>query len=190
MTQPRSIYCLALYPHPDTDASIDREILPRQLQDIGLIGSPFSLGGETRYQPGEGFFQLLSFMGCAPALKLEPDGAGDEKFCHFRIVKKARMELRFLRADIRARCPHCRKPGGPVADIQGLLDRDALYWCCPQCQQDSLLADINWKHEAGLGRLFIELLDVHPHEVVPTDSLLATLSSVTGLQWQYFYTQV
>ena len=190
MTQPHPIYCLALYSQSDADISIDQESLSRQLQDIGLFGPSFTLGGEIRYQPGEGFFQLLSFMGCAPALKLESDGVEDEKFCHFRIVDKGRTELRFLRTDIRARCPHCRKPGGPVEDIQTLLDRGELNWRCPQCQQDSALADINWKHEAGLGRLFIELLDVHPHEVVPTDSLLATLSSVTGRQWQYFYTLV
>lgn len=50
------------------------------------------------------------------------------------------------------------------------------------------LSEINWKHEAGLARYFIELVEVHPHEVVPTDGLLKELESFTDKKWDYFYT--
>ena len=186
MNAKANIYCLALHPvsgHLDRPDPAD---IPAHLQGLGLLGESFLFDGETRFKLGERFYQLLSFMGCAPALKLEQDDPGDSRFCHFRFIELAQPDLRFLRSEVKARCPYCRKPGDTAGHILGLFgDQD---WHCPHCGQAMPLQAVNWKHEAGMSQYFIELLDVHPHEVVPTDGLLKELEVLSGQKWDYFYT--
>jgi len=160
--------------------------LPSELVKLGLLGEAFEFGAETRYKLGERFYQLLSFMGCAPALKLEPEKDGDIHFCHFRFAEQEQAVFRYLREESRARCPHCRKPSDTVAQVEPLFNK--ANWACPLCQQVSSIDAINWKHEAGVSQFFIELIDVHPHEVVPTDGLLKELQNISGSSWDYFYT--
>lgn len=164
--------------------------LQQHLMKLGLLGESLPMNDGQGYRLGERFYQLLTFMGCSPALKLEPAGAEDKRFCHFRFIQKPYTVFRFLRAEARARCPRCRKPGSSAGDILRLFDAHQQDWLCPHCRQASALTDINWKHEAGMGLFFIELLDVHPHEVAPTDSLLKVLETITGRRWRYFYATI
>lgn len=187
MNSPSNIYCLALYPRSEIIPLPDSHALQQGLLALGLLGESIRIDGEQRFKLGERFYQLLSFMGCAPALKLEADDPFDEKFCHFRFVEYPQTTFRFLRPEVKARCPHCRKPGDSASYIQELINKQLPDVPCPHCQQAIAINELNWKHEAGLGRYFIELIDVHPHEVVPTDGLLKQLQSVSGQQWDYFY---
>jgi hypothetical protein len=52
------------------------------LHEIGFIGE--ALKEPPGYLPGERFMQLVSFMGCSPYIRLQPDGSG-EPFCHLRL---------------------------------------------------------------------------------------------------------
>lgn len=188
MTTP--IYCLALHPQAAVFNLNEIEGLQQRLLELGLLGEAVLVNGEQCYKLGERFYQLLTFMGCAPALKLEPESPDDEKFCHFRFIENPQRVFRYLRPEVKARCPHCRKASATAAEIrQGhfLQQRD---WSCPHCQVSSPVYDINWKHEAGMGQFFLELIDVHPHEVIPTDRLLKELDIVTGQSWQYFYATI
>jgi len=187
MTVTQQIYCMALHPRGELFQLEDTDGLVQQLTELGLLGEAFTVAGETRYKLGERFYQLLSFMGCAPALRLEPDRPGDEKFCHFRFINDAQTVFRYLRPEVKARCPDCRKPGDSANDIRQSCFEGQQDWNCPHCQTAHRLSDINWKHEAGVGRFFLELIDVHPHEVVPTDKLLNDLNRMTGQDWEYFY---
>lgn len=186
MSHPPVIYCLILHPRIGRDSLSDIKPLQTQLQNLGLLGEGFQLGGQHRYRLGGQFYQWLTFMGCAPALKLEPDAQDDEKFCHFRLHQLAQPEFRSLRPAARGRCPVCRKPAIHADEI-GTIYNPQQQWSCPHCQETFSLPQINWKHEAGLCQVLIELLDVHPHEVVPTESLLGKLTELTGLTWDYFY---
>lgn len=179
-------YCLVLYPLAGALSEALDEGLREHLYTMGLLGAAFQLDSKKAYMLGESFYQLLSFMGCAPALKLEPESPGDRKFCHFRFVHSPVNNFRFLRPEVKARCPFCRKAGDTAEHIQNISAEQV--WSCPHCQQQMSLSEINWKHEAGLARYFIELVEVHPHEVVPTDGLLKELESFTDKKWDYFYT--
>lgn len=184
------IYCLALHPQAVEFNEQQLQRLQQHLSELGLLGETFDMQGEQYYKLGERFYQLLSFMGCAPALKLEPDGPEDEKFCHFRFIQPPHLVFRSLRAGVKARCPHCRKAGTTADEIRQGYFLQQQDWFCPHCQMPSPVQDINWNHEAGMGQFFLELVDVYPHEVIPTDSLLKELETVTGQGWQYFYTAI
>jgi len=184
------IYCLALHPQASEVTVEELDRLQLHLFELGLLGEAFLMKGEQRYKLGERFYQFLTFMGCAPALKLEPENSEDETFCHFRIVEHPQVEFRYLRPEVKARCPHCRKAGTTADEIRQGYFLPQQDWSCPHCQVISPVHEINWKHEAGMGRFFLELIDVHPHEVVPTDSFLKELKSITGYSWEYFYTSI
>jgi len=181
------IYSLALYPQTEEFSILDIENLTAYLLDIGLLGEVFQCNAEQRYRLGERFYQLLSFMGCAPALKLEPDSPADVKFCHIRFTKSPQSEFYCLRPDVKARCPHCHKAGSTAQQIRQSCFTGRQDWVCPHCRTAIKAEAINWKHEAGISSFLIELIDVHPHEVVPTDSFLKGLATLTGHHWQYFY---
>lgn len=187
MIQARPLYRLVLHPTGIGTHSPDLQALQDSLLRLGLLGERFRQADEVRFRLGEHFFQYLTFMGCAPVLKLEPEVAGDERFCHFRMFELPRRVFRYLRPEARGRCPRCRKPAVTAAEIPPPDDPASATWQCPRCREAALPAAINWKHEAGMGKFFIELLDVHPHEVVPTDSLLQVLADFSGQPWQYFY---
>ncbi len=183
-------YCLVLHPGAENNGQVDIGRLEKHLSHLGLLGECFLSGAEPRYKLGEHFFQLLTFMGCAPALKLEPDTLDDEKFCHFHFVQYPQVFFRSLRPEVKARCPHCRKPGSTADEIRREYFLKQQDWRCPHCQKVSSPYELNWKHEAGMGRFFLELVDVYPHEVVPTDCLLKELETFSGHDWQYFYTAI
>lgn len=187
MTHRQAIYRLVLHPAAAVQIPANFNKLPQQLQNLGLLGESLLLHGEHCYRLGERFYQWLTFMGCAPALKLEPDGPGDEKFCHFRFCESTHAEFRYLRPEVKGRCPHCRKPGTTAGKIYREYFLQHRDWSCPYCQRTLSPEDICWKHEAGISRMSIDLVDVHPHEVVPTDSLLNELASLTDRNWRYFY---
>ena len=60
------------------------------LQKTGFLGpkwhSPEAVSGE-RYLIGESFLSQVTFLGCAPAIELEPiaDQPGSTEFCHIEI---------------------------------------------------------------------------------------------------------
>jgi hypothetical protein len=61
-------------------------------------------------------------------------------------------------------------------------------WTCPACGAASAPYQLNWRHNAGCGRLFVEIWGIHPHEAVPADALLACLHEHTAQHWSYCYT--
>ncbi|MDH5178360.1 MAG: hypothetical protein OEZ39_06935 [Gammaproteobacteria bacterium] len=168
---------------PDWLPENDR-ILVDALQSLGLLGQGLSLPTGAGYLPGERFFQFVSFMGCAPGLKLEPASSDDEKFCHLRVHYYPEPVFLYLRGERQARCPVCRKPGicaSEYAAQGGVVDT------CPVCQANIAPGRLDWRKEAGQAGCLLEIREVYPHEGVPTDHLLQQLQSVTSQTWIYFY---
>lgn len=162
--------------------------LCRDLQKLGLLGPAFSCVGGPCYLSGERFLQLLSFLGCAPTIRLEPTQEQDESFCHLRL-RTTTMKPEFLAGRNLGvpRCPHCRNR---VTDWQERVDsiqEPTSGLVCPHCQAHLALAALDWNKTAGYARFFLEVYDIHPHEAVPTPGLMNALSALSGQDWQYFY---
>ena len=160
------------------------------LQGIGFIGekwkSPETVVGE-RYIIGQSFLSLVTFMGCAPAIELEPlsDEPESTEFCHIEI-EDIKSNVEFVRGSehIISRCPHCRQRHADWKIIP-----ENLSHACDKCKVESHLSKYDWKNTAGTGRFFISLHGIYPQEALPTSSLLQTLEKISGTEWTYFYIQ-
>lgn len=161
-----------------------------ELQKSGFIGSKW-LGSESvsgqRYLIGESFLSLVTFLGCAPAIELEPNVEQPEstEFCHIEF-EALKNTVKFIRGSdhLISRCPHCRQRHANWESIP-----ESLSYACDKCEIETHLSKYDWKNSAGCGRFFISLHGIYPQEAIPTSSLLLVLEKVTGTKWGYFYIQ-
>ncbi len=175
----------------------DPEYIPSSLPDIvsalqqaGFLGkkwqSPASVSGE-RYLIGDSFLSLVTFLGCAPAIELEPvaEQPGSTDFCHIEI-EKIRTTVEFIRGNdfLISRCPHCRQRHANWETIP-----ETLLYSCDKCNIESHLSEYDWKNTAGCGRFFISLHGIYPQEAIPTSHLLQVLEKISDTAWTYFYIQ-
>ena len=160
------------------------------LQNIGFIGvkwqSPKSVPGE-RYLIGDSFLSLVTFLGCAPAIELEPIAEKPEstEFCHIEIeAVKASVEFICGSKHLISRCPHCRQRHANWKTLP-----ETLLYSCDKCKVESHLSEYDWKNTAGCGHFFISLHGIYPQEAIPTSHLLQALQKITETEWAYFYIQ-
>jgi hypothetical protein len=161
----------------------------QQLREVGLIGEPWGEVSQQRYLIGERFLQLVTFLGCAPAIELEPQSEQKTEFCHIGISPIYPMP-RFL-ADTQGvlpRCPHCRKR---FADWQNAIEQwqadSAFLTQCPACHNKLSPTELDWQHSAGFGCFFISIFNIYPGEAIPTETLMHALKESTNQTWNYFY---
>ena len=160
------------------------------LQRTGFIGkkwqNPEAVSGE-RYLIGDAFLSLVTFLGCAPAIELEPvaDQPGSTEFCHVEI-EESKPGVEFIRGSdhLISRCPHCRQ-----RHVNWETIPETLMYSCDKCKVESHLSEYDWKNTAGFGRFFISLHGIYPQEAIPTSHLLETLEKISGTPWTYFYIQ-
>lgn len=177
--------------------AISPEYVPTRLADIivtlqktGFLGpkwqSPETVTGE-RYLIGESFLSLVTFLGCAPAIELEPIANQPEstEFCHIEI-EQVKDKIEFVRGSehLISRCPHCRQRHANWKTIP-----ESMTYTCDKCKVETHLSKYDWKNTAGCGRFFISLHGIYPQEAIPTSSLLLSLEKVSGIKWNYFYIQ-
>jgi len=189
------IYPLELHYVPD-----DRRILANALSEIEFIGEQLpvadpaiapTINNGQRFLIGDQFLNFVTFMGCSPAIEIEPPDNGSEDFCHV-VISPAHDKTEFC-ADAAGkgpRCPHCRHE---EQDWQTLAkqyqDDTALEYACPQCQQITPLLNLNWRKSAVAARIFISIYSVFPNEAVLADKVLQVLEQATGARWRYFYSR-
>lgn len=162
----------------------------RALQEIGFVGkkwqSPEEVSGE-RYLIGDSFLSLVSFMGCAPAIELEPiaEHPASTDFCHIEIGS-IKPDVEFVRGSehLISRCPHCRQ-----RHVNWQTIPENLFYPCDKCKTETHLSEYDWKNTAGCGRFFISLHGIYPQEAIPTSHLLQSLESISDAAWSYFYIQ-
>ena len=170
-------------PPPPTD------LLLAGLRDVGFIGRPLDDRATAVFLTGERFLQLVTFMGCSPHIQLDPPVDGGS-FCHIRL-EGPWPEPRLMRGrNTRPpRCAHCR---ASLSRWEQELDR----WCthpsradvhCHQCGRHQRPLDLQWRRNAGFGRLFLLVEDIFPGEAVPVSSLMQSLRQTSGSPWDYFY---
>jgi hypothetical protein len=163
--------------------------IEQALLQLGLIGKAWGDEAQHRYLIGERFLQLVTFLGCAPSIELEPAANDDSGFCHVGI-SKIYPAPRFM-ADTQGvvpRCPHCRKRYADwQSAIQSWHDNPAYQTQCPACQQNLSPMELDWCQSAGFGHFFISIYNIYPREAIPTEALLLALSKATQQTWDYFY---
>ena len=160
------------------------------LQHVGFLGekwqSPESVNGD-RYLIGDSFLSLVTFMGCAPAIELEPstEKPDSTEFCHVEI-EPIKSDVEFIRGSdhLISRCPHCRQRHADWASIP-----ENLFYDCDKCKVETHLSEYDWKNGAGCGRFFISLHGIYPQEAIPTSHLLQILEKISDTAWTYFYIQ-
>lgn len=173
--------------HPPPDAGALADTLTR----LGLTGPP--LGGEEGvWLAGDAFLSLVIFLGCSPHVELRPadtDAGSDGAYCHvrYRVVDGAPV-FRAAPGPLRPRCPACRKPVGEGRSWSSReVGAGAMRLDCPACGQVFPVAQLDWRQGAGMGRWFLELWNIHPHEAVPAEALITALEQVAGTPVRYFY---
>jgi hypothetical protein len=167
---------------------IEPDRLIRALSEIGLLGKSRGTAGDGSFYAGEHFLELLTFLGCSPAIALTPEDG--ERYCYIDIKTHEQPQFVYGNQPFQPRCSHCRAPihdwrqqYSPNIDVE----KQRIH--CDQCGEDSLLSRMNWKHSAGLGRQMIIIHNIYLHEAVPGEKLLQTLESLEpSSRWEYFYT--
>lgn len=192
---PDTVHKLLLHPIDTQAVPTAAERMLEALTACGLIGLAFDFGGGLHYFPGDRFLELIMFLGCSPAVALEPppDSAGAidaALFCNVRIDGPLpQMRFRPGVVETAPRCPVCRASVNDWLElIRDWQASGADQWTCPDCTAGMGLHELNWRHNAGFGRMFVEVWGIHPHEAVPADRLLACLQEATGQPWTYCYT--
>ncbi len=155
------------------------------LQTIGLAGGVLPEGFAPGFLIGDSFLSLVTFMGCAPAINLEPDGNQPEKeFCSIRIrMKKESPQFLIAPHYPPPRCPHCRS----VVEIDGESLIAEMLTVCNRCDTKTPVHALNWRKAAGYARCFVEITGVYPQEALPTETLMNALQGFSGCEWRYFY---
>jgi RNase P subunit RPR2 len=195
-----AVHKLVLYPTQVDCPTVDTAALVTALQTIGLVAAPACHDTASGYRTGEQFLQLVTFLGCSPAIELDPPADPDEckracasgSLCHIRFTP-TQERIRF-RSDSRLpapRCPHCRKVEDrwPQLIERWRSDSREVRWICRECGYHGRLFDLNFRHRGAFGHSFIDIWGIHPAEAVPGESLLTALGELSGCDWRYMYLQ-
>jgi hypothetical protein len=170
--------------HPaDALAAPSPERVTALLAALGLLAGPLASGKWGT--PGPRFMELVTFLGCSPALMTEGESAYG-----VRVAPVAQRPRLRLGANTAApRCPRCRRsvdgwPAQLPAWRSGPLEAQ---WVCPGCGAAASASDLDWRRGAGIARIFADLCGVYPAEAVPGDELLDALRGLDGGRWSYFF---
>lgn len=166
--------------------------MERVLTQVGLIGQAWGDARQHRYLIGERFLQLVTFLGCAPAIELEPPANGNAEFCYVGLSDIYASPRFFADSqDVLPRCPHCRKRFDDWQPAIQAWQADPNFQIrCPACQQSLSPLELDWRQSAGFGRMFISIFNIYPREAIPTEALLSALNKATNQHWDYFYTRL
>ena len=188
---------LLLLPADPSCPAVGLKRLAECLQAIGLIGKPVALNDGLFYPTGDRFLQLVTFLGCAPMIELDPpadpaereNASAEGRFCHVYLTETERVQFRADGQTRTARCPHCRKP---EPDWDALIqawrqDPTNTGWQCAACGHTGQPTELQFRKTAGFGKTWIEIRGIHPSEAVPCDALLATLRALSGCDWNTLY---
>ena len=180
--------------HPG-QSPIDANRVVERLREMAFLGDPYHHAAAPearRWLAGERFLRLITFLGCSPYLAFEPPEDGSEDFCHIELDgPHATPRFRHGRNTRATQCPACRfRPDDWKALIARAETDASAPWVCPKCTTTTPLGELNWRRNAGSGRVFIVVHSVFPNEAVPNPELLSALKQASeGIEWRHFYVQ-
>jgi hypothetical protein len=188
---------LLMYPAGPETPAVPEDRLAQELQSIGLIGAPIPLKEGMFYPVGEHFLQLVTFLGCSPAIELDPPRAPQEleaasaagRFCHVFITSGTQLQFRGDNQTRTPRCPRCRSPEPHWKTMLEAWQegKHEPAWSCQNCGFSGQLSDLVFRKTAGFARTFLEIRGIYPSEAVPGQTLLDTLAALTGEPWTSIY---
>jgi hypothetical protein len=169
--------------HPlNTELLPDPETLHETLQRIGFTGEAID---EHSWMAGEQFLQLLTFMGCSPHIRLEPESENDHDYCHISLHQAITPQLLYSDNSRPCRCRNC---GKPVVQTWKEYDAGAGSWTCRHCDTPhQRLEELRWRNDSGIAACFIEIHSIYPGEAQPVVSLMKQLEKIVKSDWRYFY---
>ncbi len=178
--------------HPG-DHAVDEDPLIETLRRSGFLGAEYhhALAPDSRrWLAGERFLRLITFLGCSPYLAFKPPADGSDDFCHIELDgPHPRPRFHHGRNTRTGQCPVCRfRPDDTQALIARAAQAPDAPWTCPRCGATTPLGALNWRRNAGSGRLFLIVHSVFPNEAVPNPELLQALQQASGEEWRHFYT--
>jgi hypothetical protein len=193
-----SDHLLILHPCDPWAVLEDRLRLMADLARIGLLGSPYFWYGETHYQVGQRFFDLLEFQSSHTVGVLADTAQGlqvvervdSRQLCHIQLTDPTPVP-HFLGAanTLPPRCPACHGEAvDPFALVGAWYEAMSTFmWRCSTCQHASAIHELDWRRAAGFARQAIRLWEIRAEAARPTPHLLALLAQTTGVGWTYFY---
>lgn len=173
----------------DYRQTVSDTVLADGLQSLAWLGNPFVAGPANSFFVGEAFFKYITFMGCAPAMRLEPETADDRNFCFIHLnTHLSQPRFRGHHERFVPRCPECRRGLSDWPSHLKNWEADhSAHFVCPHCGVQLSMPGLNWREKAAIGCSFIEVYSVYPHEGIPTPSFLTHLKSISGVDWKYFF---
>jgi hypothetical protein len=170
--------------HPSRpECRIDIKKLLLLLDSIGFI-SRDSVQKDGLFPVGNHFLQLVTFMGCSPHVRLEPEHPGDEDYVYIHLIESPSALLLASDNSRTPGCPRCRKPAFPDWSV---FEQENPLLVCQHCGTRLLPGELRWRTDAGLARLFIEINSIYPGEAQPVAGMMQQLREATGCEWRYFY---
>ncbi|MDQ7016123.1 MAG: hypothetical protein Q9N68_07080 [Gammaproteobacteria bacterium] len=164
-------------------------VLIETLQQLQLMADPLP-NRDDHYRSGERFMEHLTFVGCSPFIALQPEEAkANQTYCAIHLPQQSNHYYSAVDSMSTApHCPHCRKahPTWQTA-LQQWHKNQTQRWSCNICEKTSAPWQWNWRKQAAFGRSVIEILNIHPHEAIPSQALLDALHALNQTPWQYAY---
>lgn len=160
----------------------DPSLTQQALHGLGMIDEVLTAPGY--FGVGEHFIDHVSFLGCSPDLRLEPeadDNPGDAGFIHVSLNHlDGELLYRQGRNPRPPLCPACRKP---VKNIQNVT----VPYTCMHCDAVNDPVDLVWRDGEVVSLDSIDIIGIFPREGVPTDNFMTELARMTGIKWRYLY---
>lgn len=178
MYAPRLIF----YP-ADIENCVDNyQPLQTTLAEIGLI--------ETNPQQdiflvGDGFLELLTFMGCAPDIHLSPQDGDNYCYIKFNQIHPQPICAGHVQS-FSPSCSACKHKLTHWRETENWQQGSSLL-TCPACQHSKPLQQFRWRKEAAYTRCSFYIANIHPHEALPADKLMDALHNSSGFKWAYAY---
>lgn len=169
---------LLLYAKPGGLSSDCVSVLLKPLTDIGFIGNGCHESNND-YLPGDRFMDHVTFLGCSPSIALSPEDG--DSYCFIRIHEAAKVPVLYAGKNTPAPyCPQCQQ----TKDDWQACEQDDF---CEQCNLIERSENWRWRKQGMLSHWVIEIMNIYPHEAVPSPILLDRIESVSGVPWGYAY---
>ncbi len=176
---------LILHPSDPTYAPESIAAVLRSLQAIGFAGPALDAG---RHRIGPRFMEWVSFLGCSPQLRLEPNATG-EPFTWLHLPAPLEGTRLIAGRNLKPpRCPHCRRTFVARSRLRSLPADPAQQARCASCGRPAQWLALDWRRSACAARWHIAITEVYESEAIPTPALLEALCQISaGRAWGYCY---
>jgi hypothetical protein len=167
------------------------------MRELGVAGRTVSRFGETRYEPGPRFFELVRVLQSRQARIVEPgpdgprvgDALPNASFYELAFPEESPRPTPLLSgATESAWCPQCSAEVEDWAElVSAWWDDGAFTWECPGCRTQTSPPRLDWRRGGGFARVWVDVWHVHEGEAEPSAELLSALGATTGGAWTFHY---